>query len=170
MLSSMLRKFRFKSVYRAALRKLTSPVMSAGENLSTAPCMSTFAREFAFEDRPTTVPSMLWMPAEKFGCTARSAKLACPACSTIFLIAIGIGARAAAGAGPAATWPETALPGAGLARGAAGGGVGAGARAGAPPGGPREGAGATTVAPGPDNTRFTFKLVSGSMMTRAYSL
>src|SRR3981189_282861 len=145
MLSSMLRKFIRKSVYKAALRKLTSPVISTGENASTAPCMSTFAREFTFEESPSTVPSMLWMPEEKFGCTDRSAKLACPACSTIFLIATGIGAGAAAGAGPAATLPEAALLDASLPRGAAGAGAGAVAVTGELP----AAGGATTVAPGP---------------------
>src|ERR1700737_315191 len=104
------------------------------------------------------------MPAAKFGCTDRSAKLACPVCSTIFLIAIGIGA--AAGAGPVAILSEAALLDAGLPRGAAGAGAGAVAATGELP----AAAGATTVAPGPANTRFTFKLVSGSIMTRAYGL
>src|SRR5258708_12745218 len=101
------------------------------------------------------------------------AVLVCPACSTIFLIAIGIGGVAAAGGGLAAilldaalleaTLLEATLPGAALARGSAG--AGAVAATGSPP----EPSGATTVAPGPANTRFTFKLVSGSIMTPAYS-
>ncbi len=57
MLSSMLRKLIAKSVYSAALNKLTSPVIDTGENASTVPCRSTFARELGFEDRPSTVPS-----------------------------------------------------------------------------------------------------------------
>src|SRR5882762_1231266 len=121
------------------------------------------------------------MPVAKFGCTDRSAKLACPSCSTIFLIAIGIDGDAAAGGGIAetlldaalldpalldaalleATLPDAALDAA-TAPGSAGGG--AVAATGSPP----EPSGATTVAPGPANTRFTFKLLSGSTMTRAY--
>src|SRR6266436_6102224 len=102
------------------------------------------------------------MLVAKFGCTDRSAKLACPACNTIFLIAIGIGGDAAAAAGPAATLVEASLPDAALPRGAAG--SVAVVATGAPP----EPSGATTVAPGPANTRFTFKLVSGSIMKREY--
>src|SRR6266436_5505618 len=87
-------------------------------------------------------------------------------------MAIGIGATG--GAGPAASLPETALLDAVLLdavlldpaslRGA--GGAGAVATTGEACGAD----GATTVAPGPDNTRFTFKLLSGSMMTLAYNL
>src|SRR5712675_482374 len=92
-------------------------------------------------------------------------------------MAIGIGATG--GAGPAASLPETALLDAPLLdavlldavlldpaslRGA--GGAGAVATTGEACGAD----GATTVAPGPDNTRFTFKLLSGSMMTLAYNL
>src|ERR1700733_9294473 len=51
------------------------------------------------------------------------------------------------------------------ARGAAGAGAGAAV---APPGDLPGAAGAMTVAPGPASTRFTFKLLSGSMMMRAY--
>src|ERR1700676_2571438 len=181
----MLRKLISKSVYRVALRTLTSPVTATGDKVSTAPCISTFARVFGFEDRPSTVPSMLLTPVAKFGCTVRSAKLVSLSCSTIFLMAIGMVASAGAGAGFPACCVAADLSGAdllGAGLGAAGlvaaGLVGAGLVAaasastgavvatGLPPGC----AGATTVAPGPANTRFTFKLVSGSMMMRAYSL
>src|SRR5260221_13748899 len=100
------------------------------------------------------------MPVAKFGCTDRSAKLACPACNTIFLTVIGIVADAAVGCALPAALLEATLPDAALPRGVAGTGAGAVAATGAPPG---AGA-ATTVAPGPANTRFTFKLVSGSIM------
>src|ERR1700688_4367205 len=171
----MLRKLISKSVYRVALSTLTSPVTATGENASTAPCISTFARVFGFEDRPSTVPSMLLTPVAKFGCTVRSAKLAWLSCSTIFLMAIGMVASAGAGAGFPACCVAAGLLGAGLlgaglvAAGLVGAGsasTGAVAATGLPPGC----AGTTTVAPGPANTRFTFKLVSGSMMMRAYSL
>src|ERR1700719_745839 len=108
------------------------------------------------------------MPVEKFGCTDRSEKLACPACSTTFLMTTGIGAEDAAGgrlaatlpeaalpdaAGPnagwlgavwlGAVWPSAACPGAAWPPGAAG--SAATATTGALPGAGR----ATTVAPGP---------------------
>src|ERR1700676_5122859 len=176
----MLRKLISKSVYRVALRTLTSPVTATGDKVSTAPCISTFARVFGFEDRPSTVPSMLLTPVAKFGCTVRSAKLVSLSCSTIFLMAIGMVASAGAGAGfpvccVAADLSGADLLGAGLvAAGLVAAGLvaagsastGAVVATGLPPGC----AGATTVAPGPANTRFTFKLVSGSMMMRAYSL
>ena len=46
----------------------------------------------AFDDRPSTVPSSFWMPAEKFGAIDKSAKFARAACNTIFLIDIGMDA------------------------------------------------------------------------------
>src|SRR5271168_3993649 len=76
---------------------------------------------------------MLWMPVAKFGWTDRSAKSASDACSTILLMAIGIGAEA----GAAAASCRAALGGAPLAAAAllrAGGGtMGAVAATGAPP-------------------------------------
>jgi hypothetical protein len=62
---------------------------------------------------------------------------------------------------------DAALLGATWARGAAGTGAGAAVTA---TDDLRGAAGTMTVAPGPANTRFTFELVSGSMMTRAYGL
>src|ERR1700723_1568427 len=64
--------------------------MDTGAKASTDPWMSTFAREFVFEDRPSTVPSRFWMPVEKLGFTDRSAKLAWPALRTILLMDIGM--------------------------------------------------------------------------------
>src|SRR5580658_567174 len=105
------------------------------------------------------------MPVAKFGCKDRSEKLAVPACSMIFLTAMGIiGAPAGAGA-LAATLPARDLLAADLRVGATGA-DGAVCATGSPP----ETTGATTVAPGPAITRVTFKLRSGSIMTRAYSL
>src|ERR1700734_2232443 len=110
------------------------------------------------------------MPVAKFGCKDRSEKLAAPACSRIFLMLMGI-IGAAAGAGalavilPARGLFVASLAAAVLPAGAAGAG-GAVCATGSPPGT----AGATTVAPGPAITRVTFKVRSGSMMTRAYSL
>src|ERR1700733_1316770 len=78
--------------------------------------MSIFAREFSFEESPSTVPSSFWMPVAKLGITDRSAKLAWLACSTIFLIDIGIAgvvAGAAAGAADADFRPLRANGGAG---------------------------------------------------------
>ena len=70
---------------------------------------------------------------------------------------MGIGAVAGAPAGAGFT-ARLLDAGAGL--------MGAVASTGAPRGAP----GTTSVAPGPAMTRFTFKLLSGSIMTRAYSL
>src|ERR1039458_5493920 len=95
------------------------------------------------------------MPAEKFGVTDRSVKFARPPCTVIFLIDTGMvaGADARSAAGltaavlVAAVFIATALSA-----------LGAGA------------AGVPAALPGPVNTRFTFKVLSDSMMTRAYGL
>src|ERR1700728_4717053 len=111
------------------------------------------------------------MPVAKFGCKDRSEKLAAPACSRIFLTDMGmIGAAGCAGA-LAAPLLARDLPAAAslLAADVPAGATGAGGAVcatGAPPGA----AGATIVAPGPAITRFIFKVRSGSIMTRAYSL
>src|SRR5258706_16151333 len=99
------------------------------------------------------------MPVAKFGCTDRSAKLACPAFNTIFWTAIGIVADAAVGCALPAALLEATLPDAALPRGVAGTGAVAVAVAVAATGAPPGAGAATTVAPGPANTRFTFKLV-----------
>ena len=93
------------------------------------------------------------MPVAKFGMTDKSAKLAWLACNTIFLMDIGI-----AGAGAAAAAPRQARVRqrvADLRRLCGSGGAGAGAAV-AVSGGLESPLGATTVAPGPAKTRFTF--------------
>src|ERR1700690_4388157 len=101
------------------------------------------------------------MPVEKFGITDRSAKLAWPPLITILLMDIGMpGAAFDAEAATAGARPAGArfLP----ARGSGAAGAGAAVAA---TGGPVVPLGATTVAPGPANTRFTLIDSSGSTMT-----
>src|ERR1700735_4066616 len=143
--------------------------METGAKASTDPWMSTFAREFVFEDRPSTVPSRFWMPVAKFGFTDRSAKLAWPALRTILLMDIGMDG-AAFGADATDVAPAAApFAGADFLPLRGNGAAGAGAAV-AAIGGPAFPLGLTTVAPGPVNTRFTLMDSSGLMMTRAYSL
>src|SRR5882757_1535508 len=147
--------------------------MDTGAKASTDPRMSTFAREFVFEERPSTVPSRFWMPVAKLGITDRSAKLAWPLLSTILLMDIGMAGAAVGAAAADVAVAAVPFPAAGfLARAAGSGAVGAGAAVAAVAaiGGPVFPLGATTVAPGPVNTRFTLMDASGSMMTRAYNL
>src|ERR1700674_486116 len=110
------------------------------------------------------------MPVEKLGITDRSAKFAWLALMTILLMDIGMDGAAfgAAAAEVAATGaaPRRCL---GLLPARGSGAAGAGAAV-AATGGPVFPLGATTVAPGPANTRFTLMDSSGSTMTRAYSL
>src|SRR5450755_3924618 len=96
----------------------------------------------------------------------RSVKLACPACTTTFLMAIGKGTdfdsvceatlgwdlRRAAAVADFADLVDAFAAGAAAAASLAGE------------------AAAVGGAFGPASTRFTFKVVSGSMMTRAYGL
>src|ERR1700683_5245484 len=109
--------------------------------------MSIFAREFSFEESPSTVPSSFWMPVAKLGMTDKSAKLAWLACKTIFLIDIGI-AGPAAGAGAAADVAKGLRP----LRGNGGAGAGAAVAA---IGGRASPLGVTTVAPGAAKIRLT---------------
>src|SRR5882724_10869437 len=143
--------------------------MDTGAKASTDPRKSTFAREFGFEERLSTVPSRFWMPVAKLGITDRSAKLAWPSLSTIFLMSIGVGGAAFGAAAARVAAAVEPFAGAGFLPVRGSGTAGAGAAV-AATGGPVSPLGATTVAPGPANTRFTLMDSSGSMMTRAYSL
>src|SRR5271163_3808229 len=109
------------------------------------------------------------MLAEKFGATDRSVKFACPPCTTIFLIDIGMGLDGAwpdpAAALCARIAPRCARSAAGLAAAdladlAATRSPAAGCAA-------DDGADDDAADAGPVNTRFTLRLVSDSMMTRA---
>ena len=75
--------------------------METGENASTEPCKSTFARDVGLDDRPVIDPSSFCIPVEKFGCTDRSEKFACPACTSTFLMDMGM---------PGAAPPAAARP------------------------------------------------------------
>src|SRR5450755_1252790 len=103
--------------------------------------MSIFAREFSFEDKPSTVPSSFWMPVAKLGITDKSAKLAWLACNTIFLIDIGIAGTVAVAGAAAASAAADFRP----LRGNGGAGAGAAVAA---TGGLAPPLDATTVAPG----------------------
>src|SRR5579862_6941784 len=109
----------------------TSPVIDTGENASTLPCRSTLARELGFEERPSTDPSRLWMPAEKLGATDKSVKFAFPACTRTFLIDMGMpaggGAAVLATVGFAARASAPALAADELAARGAAGALGEGA-------------------------------------------
>src|SRR5450432_3574383 len=98
------------------------------------------------------------MPVAKLGITDKSAKLAWPPCSTIFLIDIGMDGPAAGAAAGAVGMGWRPLRGKG--------GAGAGAAV-AATGGVLSPLGATTVAPGAAKIRFTLIDSSGSIMTRA---
>src|SRR5215831_16651347 len=86
------------SVYIAAERRLTSPVMSTGEKRSTLPVSFTCAREFGAEESPLMVPLSSTMPAAKFGSMEKSAKLVLPFSIETVPMRIGIGAGALAAA------------------------------------------------------------------------
>src|ERR1700719_4346422 len=110
------------------------------------------------------------MPVEKFGFTDRSAKLAWPALMAILLMDIGMaGAAFGAAAAEVAAVEDAPRACLGLLPARGSGATGAGAAV-AATGGPVFPLAATTVAPGPANTRFTLMDSSGSTMMRAYSL